>query len=168
MREWGIKTLRPSPFKRIQQLHNKGDVAEENVKRSHGRESDWGCRGKTAWVAVSKSQREQKQQRPQLGVPHIIGLIYIRNTAQGMSMIICRGLRANRAEGRKKQPEESLRKRDPFRPEPSASTRTQRRSSGVLPPTLGRRYGRFEIRWEGDYSEPQHRQTVVGCGQTQK
>lgn len=85
---------------------------------------------------VRINRRERKQQRPQLGVPHIIGLIYIRNTAQGMSMIIRRGLRANRAEGRKKQPGEkkSLRKRDPFRSEPSASTRTQRRLSGVLPP----------------------------------
>lgn len=51
-------------------------------------------------MAVKKICCEKKQQRPQMGVPHIIGLISIRNTAQGMNMIICRGLKTKRAEGR--------------------------------------------------------------------
>lgn len=45
-----------------------------------------------------------------------IGLIYIRNTAQGMNMIIGRGLRANRAEGRRRKSrgEKSLSERNLF------------------------------------------------------
>lgn len=125
-------------------------------------------------MAVGNNQCEQKQQRPQLGVPHIIGLIYIRNTAQGMTMIICRGLRANRAEGRTKQPEEEEEKKKKFAQEGPVSNRAKCVDAdaealvGRFAPTLGRRYGRFEIRWKGDYSEPQHRQTVVGCGKAQK
>lgn len=127
------------------------------------------CRGQTAWVAVRINRCERKQQRPQLGVPHIIGLIYIRNTAQGMSMIICRGLRANRAEGRKKQPrEKKFAQEGPVPNRAKCVDADAEALVGRFAPTPGRRYGRFEIGWKGDYSEPQHRQTVVGFGQTQK
>lgn len=45
---------------------------------------------------------------PQTGVTHIIRLIYIQNAAQGPNMIIYHRLKANRAEGRKKQTSKSL------------------------------------------------------------
>lgn len=68
-----------------------------------------------ARAAVKKIGCEKKQQRPPMGGPHISGLIYIRNTAHGMNMIIGRGQKTKRAEERKKQPEnKSLSERELF------------------------------------------------------
>lgn len=101
---------------------------------------------------------------PQTGVTRIIRLIYIQNTAQGdehdnlpSAESEPWGGEKNTAEKKFERERAALNQNQVFR---------QRRTNAcwALCPTFG--YGRFEIRRKGDNTEPQYRQTVVGCWKT--
>lgn len=103
---------------------------------------------------------------PQPGVTHIIRFIYIQNAAQGDEHDNLPSTSYPRGGEEKTAEKKFERERAVLKEAKCFDTTRNRRSSGSLPHFLDLRYGRFEIRWKGNYTEPQYRQTVVDREQT--
>lgn len=102
---------------------------------------------------------------PQTGVTHIIRLIYIHNAAQGDEHDNLPSIESWPCGGAKTPAEKKFGRERAALNRAKCVDGNERTLVGVFAPLFGLRYGRFEIRWKGNYTEPQHRQTVVGFGQ---